>query len=93
MIKNESSSLKGLESSLFLVGKDARGNWVVLDQSGLCGGLFVGRDEALKFARTKNRNRSQAVRMVCGILELDLSVKPGAGRATSKVQASHRRVA
>jgi hypothetical protein len=28
-------------SSLFLVGRNSRGNWVVQDQSGLCGGLFV----------------------------------------------------
>ncbi len=35
---------------LFLIGKDSRGNWVVQDQQGNCGGLFVDRAEALKFA-------------------------------------------
>jgi hypothetical protein len=48
-------------SSLFLVGRNTRGNWVVQDQSGLCGGLFVDRAEALKFARFENGNRTQAV--------------------------------
>src|SRR3977135_3799843 len=30
-------------SSLFFIGTDRRGNWVVRDQAGLCGGLFVNR--------------------------------------------------
>jgi hypothetical protein len=65
---------------LFLVGKDSQGHWVARDQSGLCGGLFVGRAEALKFAMAENGNRPQAVVMVPGILELDMSVRPRARR-------------
>ena len=63
-------------SSLFMVGKDSRGNWVVQDQKGLCGGLFVNRAQALKFAMFENGNRPQAVIMVPGILELDMSAQP-----------------
>lgn len=66
--------------SLFRVGKNSRGNWVVQDQTGLCGGMFVNRAEAVKFAMFENGNRPQAVIMVPGILELDLSRQP---RATS----------
>ena len=62
-------------SSLFMVGKDSRGNWVVQDQKGLCGGLFVNRAQALKFAMFENGNRPQTVIMVPGVLELDLSAK------------------
>jgi hypothetical protein len=69
-----------LESPLFLVGQDSHGNWVARDQSGLCGGLFVGRDEALKFARAENGNRPQAVLVVDDVLELDMSVTPRASR-------------
>ena len=58
-------------SPLFRVGKDSHGHWVVQDQQGLRGGLFVGRAEALKFAMFENGNRPQAVIMVPGILELD----------------------
>jgi len=65
-----------LLSRLFRIGKDSRGNWVVQDQQGLCGGLFVDRAEALRFALFENGNRPQAVVMVPGILELDLSGKP-----------------
>src|SRR5262245_8938555 len=62
--------------SLFRIGRNSRGNWVVLDQSGLCGGMFVNRVEAVKFAMFENGNRPQAVIMVPGILELDMSGKP-----------------
>ena len=74
-------AVSGLESPLFLVGKDRHGNWVARDQSGLCGGLFVGRDEALKFARAENGNRPQAIVMVDEVLELDMSVASRASRA------------
>ena len=60
---------------LFLIGKDSRGNWVVQDQNGLCGGLFVDRAEALRFAMFENGNRPQAVVMVPGIFELNMSGK------------------
>jgi hypothetical protein len=61
---------------LFRIGRDSHGNWVVQDQQGLCGGLFVDRAEALKFAMFENGNRPQAVIMVPGVLELDMSAKP-----------------
>ena len=83
MNKGEPPSLSGSDSSLFLVGKDSHGNWVVQDQSGLCGGLFVGRAEALKFAMFENGHRPQAVIMVPGVLELDMSANPNAGRRST----------
>jgi hypothetical protein len=63
-------------SQLFFIGKDGRGNWVVQDQQGLCGGLFIDRAEALRFAMFENGHRPRAVVMVPGVLELDLSAKP-----------------
>jgi hypothetical protein len=77
MDKPPSSSCS--KSSLFLIGRNSRGNWVVRDQKGLCGGLFVDRAEAVKFAMFENGHRPQAVIMVPGILELDMSGKPAAG--------------
>jgi hypothetical protein len=61
---------------LFLVGRDRAGHWVVRDQQGLRGGLFVGRSEALKYALFENGNRPQAVVMVPGVLELDMRAAP-----------------
>jgi hypothetical protein len=87
-------SPKCSNSSLFLIGKNSRGNWVVQDQKGLCGGLFVDRAEALKFAMFENGNRPQAVIMVPGILELDMSGKPGArAQATADAQPALARAA
>jgi hypothetical protein len=57
----------------FLIGKNSRGNWVVQDERGLCGGLFVDRAEALKFAMFENGNHPQAVVMVPGFFELDIN--------------------
>jgi len=59
-------------SPLFLIGRDAHGNWVVQDQRGLYGGLFVNRTEALKFAMFEGGNQPNAVVMVPGVLELDM---------------------
>jgi hypothetical protein len=63
---------------LFRIGRDSHGNWVAQDQQGLCGGLFVDRAEALKFAMFENGNCPQAVIMVPDIIELDMSSKPHA---------------
>ena len=59
-------------SSLFLMGQDAHGNWVVQEQRGMCGGLFADHATALRFAMYENGNRPQAVVMVPGIFELDM---------------------
>jgi hypothetical protein len=67
-------------SSLFRIGKDSHGHWVVQDQEGLRGGLFVDRAEALKFAMFENGNRPQAVIMVPGVLELDINNTPHAAQ-------------
>jgi hypothetical protein len=68
------------QTSLFLIGRDRAGRWVVRDLRGLRGGLFVGRTEAIKYALFENGNRPQAVVMVPGTLELDLRAAslPGA---------------
>ena len=82
------------KSSLFMIGRNSRGNWVVKDQKGLCGGLFIDRAEAVKFVMFENGNRPQAVIMVPGILELDMSRKPAASeRATDDAPPALARAA
>src|SRR5262249_13053040 len=71
-------------NSLFRIGRNGRVKGVSQDQGGLCGGLCVSRAEAVKFAMFENGNRPQAVIMVPGILELDMSGKPRAGRASGR---------
>src|ERR1700716_3875486 len=82
-------------SRMFHIGRNSRGNWVVKDQKGLCGGLFVDRAEALKFAMFENGNRPQAVIMVPGVLELDMTSKQPQGRphAGAGANSAHARAA
>lgn len=47
---------------VFVVGQDRRGYWVVQDQQGIRGGLFVNRDAALRFVRSENGYRPQGRR-------------------------------
>ena len=60
-------------SSVFILGQDNRGNWVVRDQNGLRGGLFVGRAEALRYVRSEAGDHPGAVVMVNEALQLDTS--------------------
>lgn len=60
-----------LRPPLFMLGQDVRGNWVVQEQKGTRGGLFVDREAALCFIRAEAGYKPQAVVMVSGILELD----------------------
>jgi hypothetical protein len=56
-----------------MIGQDSGGNWVVRDQSGLRGGLFVGRADALRYVHDEAGNNPGAIVMVNGTFELDTS--------------------
>jgi len=78
---------------LFMIGQDGRGNWVVQDQSGVRGGLFVDRTEALRYVRFENGNQSPAVVAVPGVLEFDLNRKPMTAARLADNATRERRVA
>jgi len=84
-----------LRPPLFMIGQDDRGNWVVQDQKGTRGGLFVNRDAALRFVRAENGYRPQAVVMISGILELDISRATGTPPSRESAADPHaqRRIA
>jgi hypothetical protein len=63
---------------VLMVGQDRCGNWVVQEQSGNCGGLFVSRDAALRYVRDENREQQWPVVMISGIIELDVRRRPSA---------------
>jgi len=65
----ETEQPRGL--SVFMIGQNSRGNWVVRDQSGVRGGLFIGRAEALRYVRLEAGNHPRAIVMVNGNFELD----------------------
>ena len=78
--------------SLLFIGTDSHGNWVVRDQAGLCGGLFVNRSEALRFAMLENGHRPQAVIMVPGILEFSIDGPAKAAAANDSTAIADGRV-
>jgi hypothetical protein len=74
------------------MGQDSHGNWVVQDKRGFCGGIFVDRSSALRFAMFENGNRPRAVIMVPGVFELDMKRTFGMEpRLPLKKEASHNR--
>jgi hypothetical protein len=58
----------------FLLGRNHAGQWVVQDEAGMWGGIFVDRIAALKFAMSEN-GRPQAVIMVPDPLELAITAR------------------
>jgi hypothetical protein len=78
---------------LFMIGRNGRGNWVVQDQNGVRGGLFVDRAEALRYVRLENGNQPRAVVAVSGVLELDLTGKPTTVARFADNATRERRVA
>jgi hypothetical protein len=77
------STQPGAAQNIFLVGRDSRGHWVVQDERGLCGGLFVDRGRAIRYAMDETGKQPQAIRMVTGVFELDMS-RP-ASRLSSRI--------
>jgi hypothetical protein len=59
--------------TVFMIGQDSRGNWVVTEARGLRGGVFVGRAEALRYVRSESGGRPSAVVAVNEVFELDTS--------------------
>ncbi|HYH70278.1 MAG TPA: hypothetical protein VEX16_03130 [Methyloceanibacter sp.] len=82
-------SLSKKAQSVFRVGVDGRGNWVALNQDGRCGGLFIGRHEAIRFALSQNGNQKNQIVLVETPLDLDLAV--GEGRASYSTAAASDR--
>ena len=84
-----------LRPPLFMVGQDSRGNWVVRDKKGMRGGLFVNREAALRYVRSENGFKPQAVVMVSGGLELEISSNAGVSPRAENASdfANRRRIA
>ena len=78
--------------SLLFIGTDSRGNWVVRDQAGLCGGLFINRSEALRFAMLENGRRPRAVIMFPGKFEFSIGgpAKAAANDSTGVAKRDQR---
>jgi hypothetical protein len=62
-------------SSIVLIGKNSRGNWVAQEQNGLYGGLFVNRAQAVKYALFENGHHPETIVELSREIELDMSSK------------------
>ena len=87
--KEPPSSYSQLASSLFMIGKDSHGHWVVQDQMGLHGGLFVNRAQAVKYALFENGHHPETIVELSREFELDMNSSsaavPSQATATRRV--------
>jgi hypothetical protein len=60
----------------------------VQDQRGLRGGLFINRAEAIRFAMFENGRRPQAIVMVPGVIELDMTRRTKAVEQQTQCRAA-----
>src|ERR1019366_8102317 len=62
-------------STIVFIGRNSRGNWVAQEQSGLYGGLFVNRAQAVKFTLFENGHHPETIVELPREIELDMSGK------------------
>ena len=62
-------------SNLVIIGRNSRGNWVAQEQSGLFGGLFVNRAQAIKYALFENGDHPATIVLTTNLIELDMHRK------------------
>jgi hypothetical protein len=59
-------------STIVLIGRNRRGQWVAQEQNGLYGGLFVNRAQALKYALFENGHHPETVIELSREIELNM---------------------
>jgi hypothetical protein len=77
-------------SVIVVIGRNSRGNWVAQEQSGLYGGLFVSRAQAIKYALFENGHHSETIVEVSREIELDMNGPPAASPASTNHTPSTR---
>jgi hypothetical protein len=77
-------------STIVFIGKNRRGNWVAQEQSGLYGGLFVNRAEALKYALFENGRHPETIVELSREIELDMGGQLRASQSTPITGAQPR---
>jgi len=60
-------------STIVFIGRNSRGHWVAQEQSGLYGGLFVNRAQAVKYALFENGRHPETIVELSREIELDLN--------------------
>ena len=63
-------------SAIVFIGKNSRGNWIVQQQNGLYGGLFVNRTQAVKYALFENGGHPETIIELSREIELEMGKLP-----------------
>ncbi|RTM12739.1 MAG: hypothetical protein EKK33_15020 [Bradyrhizobiaceae bacterium] len=63
-------------STIVFIGRNRRGQWVAQEQSGLYGGLFVSRAQAIKYALFENGQHPETIVELPREVELDMGKSP-----------------
>jgi hypothetical protein len=80
-------------SQIVLIGRNSRGNWVVQEQHGLYGGLFVNRAEAIRYALFENDHHPETIVELSREIELDMAGRfPFSDRRPSVIETVPERV-
>jgi hypothetical protein len=79
--------LRRPKSSRVVIGQNSHGEWVVLDREGRCGGVFVSRDTAHRFALEANGHRLEEIEFV-GRLELTIGEVPALRSQSTAVETA-----
>ena len=80
-------------STIVFIGRDNRGNWVVQEQNGLYGGLFVNHAQAVRYALFENGHHPETIVELKRDIELDMSARHSFPGPLPTASAQPRRVA
>jgi hypothetical protein len=67
-------------SNIVFVGRNSRGQWVAQEQTGLFGGLFVSRAQAVKYALFENGHHPETIVELSRCIELEMNGKHAGSR-------------
>jgi hypothetical protein len=59
--------------SRFVVGQDGDGHWVVWDRLALCGGSFVNRGDAVRYARFESEGSAGQVTLSSDVVRFEVT--------------------
>jgi hypothetical protein len=70
----------------FVVGPDGDGHWVVWDRRALCGGSFVNREDAVRYARFESEGTPGQVTLSSDVVHLEVAPRRASGSLDSQVE-------
>jgi hypothetical protein len=70
----------------FVVGPDGDGHWVVWDRRALCGGSFVNRDDAVRYARFESEGSAGQVTLSSDIVHFEVAPRSAPGSLDSPAE-------